>query len=232
MRRAKDFHELSLVGLDPFWRRQRTDGASKPFPRIHIFLDQGQRAGEEALKQVHKVLNGRDIMSHGRKERSVEDHLPLQLAIRGEERRSVNGNLKTESRSSRHAAGGAVRASAFDRDEHTRVGRSYVDEGMFLLEVGFEREEPFVGAGIGRSECVGTGERNARPMRPFVHVGDVTREDKQWGHVAHGWKRVSDTRCEWRACISRTDSCFLGVKLELTVKKKKGLMAGFTSVVF
>lgn len=93
MRTPKDLKERSLISVDPLDRRQTTGRGIQPLWKLFL-VDEGNEAGEETLDEVQDVADGLDDESLSCEHVAVEDHLPLDASLGGEERGSMHGELQ------------------------------------------------------------------------------------------------------------------------------------------
>lgn len=102
-------------------------------------------------------------------------------------------NLDAHWGSPRKAVGGFERTGAFDGEEHAGVWRDNVVPTVFPDEVGLEPEQPPVGPGVGGTEGICGGERDAGPGCPVVHPFHAAREgdDGERG-VGHCGRETED----------------------------------------
>ena len=85
---AEYLDEGDLVCVDPVGGREPA-GSAIDGVRETLVVDEGEHAGEETLEEIKDVTDGRTEFSVGLEHVAVEDHLPLDPSVRGEEGRCV-----------------------------------------------------------------------------------------------------------------------------------------------
>lgn len=93
MRVPEDLEKSSLISVDPLDRRQTTGRGIHSLWELFL-VDEGDKAGEEALDEVEDVADGLDDESLGCEHVTMEDHLPLDAPLGREERGSVHWKLQ------------------------------------------------------------------------------------------------------------------------------------------
>ena len=183
----KDFGQTGLVLQDPVCRGQGPRGFIEAFARDILLPDDDDHAGEQTLEDIEDIAN-RSVVAERGECRAVKDHLPLNSTLGRKERGGVDWNLDAHGGGPRKAIGGLERAGALDGEEHARVSGDEVVPTVFPDEVGLEPEQPPVGTGVGGTEGVCGGERDAGPGCPVVHslYGAGERDDGERG-VGH-WR--------------------------------------------
>ena len=172
---AKDLEEGSLVGIYPLDGGETTGGGVEPLWEL-LLVDEGDEAGEETLDEVEDVADGLDDETLGCEHVAVEDHLPLNAPLWGEEGGGVHGELEFQGWAEGEASRGAPGGGCLDGEEHAGVGGLGVLPAVVLYEEGLEGEEVLVRAGVGGAERLCGGEGDAGAAGPAVHVADVAGE--------------------------------------------------------
>ncbi len=177
-------HEPWFVGGDPVHGGQ---ASNRPLVSSSngLLLDQHQQPGEDALQDVQDVRYGLHGVTHCRESSAVEDHLPLHLALGGEECGGMEGKHELHRGRAGHPAGGTERRSAFDAEEHARIGL-LLSPAVVLDELIFQTKKPGLGTRVQRSKGVGACERDSGATSPVVHVADICGEDELRGSACHG----------------------------------------------
>ena len=85
MRRTEDLREHLLMRTDPFDGRESSYRPIHALVRYTFYLDENEETGEETLKEVEEVRDRGDGVTHGRKDGTVEYHLPLHSSVWAEE---------------------------------------------------------------------------------------------------------------------------------------------------
>lgn len=80
----KNFEQGGLVGVYPLRRRQSTGCGVCALGKL-LFIHERYEASEKALDEVQDVTYGRYDKALSGKDVTVENHLPLNAPLRGEE---------------------------------------------------------------------------------------------------------------------------------------------------
>lgn len=177
-------HESWFIRGDPVDRGQASNCPLEPVAD-GLLLDEDQETGEDALEDMEDVCYGLHGVTHCGESSSVEDHLPLHLALGGEESRRVEGKHELHGGRAGHPSGRAEGRSAFNREEHAWIG-ILLSPAVVLDELVLETEEPGVGTRVERSKGVCACERYACSPSPVVHVADICGENELRGSTGHG----------------------------------------------
>ena len=190
MGRAEDLSEAGLVLRDPVCRGEGSRCFVQAFAWDVFFADDDDHASEETLEDIEDIANG-SVVAEGGKCRSVKDHLPLDSPLGGKEGSCVYWDFDAHGRGARQAVLGFERTGAFDGEEHAGVDGGNVVPTVFPDQVGLEPKQPLMGTGVGGTESVCGGERDAGPGSPVVHsLYAAGKRDDGEGGVGHSvWRR-------------------------------------------
>ena len=125
-------------------------------------------------------------MTEGGECRTVEDHFPLDSTLWGKERGRVYRNLDAHGGGPGQTTGGLERTRAFDAEEHASIDGGHIAPAVLFYELRLEPEQPPMGTGVGGSEGVCAGERDAGPGSPVVHSLYAARETDDGGRRGVG----------------------------------------------
>ena len=134
MRTPKDLKKSSLIGVDPLDRRQTTGRGIHPLWKLFL-VDEGDKASEETLDEVKDIADGLDNESLSCEHVAMEDHLPLDASLGGEEGGSVHWELQFQFWAEREATLRAPRGRGFDGEKHAGVGRLRFLPAVLLYEL-------------------------------------------------------------------------------------------------
>ena len=92
---AENLYEKRLLFVEP-GNGGETAGGAVDGSVLVLLKDDGDETGEETLDEIENIVDWRADLPDGVENVAVEDHLPLDPTIRGEEGTGMHGQLELE----------------------------------------------------------------------------------------------------------------------------------------